>query len=257
MENIQQASPFFFLPVAAAYLLACGLWLLLTRFFPALWPWPALMRTDRKYLDFALVLVGVTGILLFGQLYRAGWLLPTKGAGWGRELAWMADNLVIYSPIFLILLLRRQSAATIYLSGNGFFKKVLFGIGLGLFAVFLFLILRGEAGKLPEILTKAAEPKRLANFLPVFLEGVALAFGFVRLRWAFGLWPALLLPALLFAAAHVPGQIEEGRTAVEIVAFFVFNSGLVAAILYVAQKSQDIIWLGIVHYLMDVAIQAF
>lgn len=84
-----------------------------------------------------------------------------------------------------------------------------------------------------------------------------LAFFFVRIRWAIGLWPALLIPALLFAAGHIPNSLDASRSVVYIVTFSVSNALLATGILYVAQRSQDVIRPGIVHYLMDIAIEAF
>ena len=40
-------------------------------------------------------------------------------------------------------------------------------------------------------------------------------------------------------------------------AYFVVTGVVTVAVLHVLERSQDILWLGIVHYLMDVAIGAF
>ncbi len=43
----------------------------------------------------------------------------------------------------------------------------------------------------------------------------------------------------------------------ELIAYF-GTTGLVAfGVLYVLERSRDIVWIGIVHYLMDIAIGAF
>lgn len=106
------------------------------------------------------------------------------------------------------------------------------------------------------MLAASVAPDKLVDFLPVFLEGVAVAFGFVRFRWLVGMVPALVVPAAVFAAAHIPGQLADERTLATIVAFFLFNTSLAAAILWTVQRSRDVIWLGMVHYLMDIAIRA-
>jgi hypothetical protein len=120
-----------------------------------------------------------------------------------------------------------------------------------------YLALRGEISQFRAVLIEVATISSLGNFVPVFLEGVAVAFGFVRLRWAFGLPVALIVPGLFFALAHVPREINEGRSILVIAAFFVFNSALLPAILYTVDRSRDVVWIGIVHYLMDVATRAF
>ena len=257
MQNeIQQASSFFFLPLAAAYLTACGVWLLVSRRWPALWPPYRALETDRRHLDFAIALAAAAGILLLGAVYRAGWLPRVPEPGWRHELVWVLDNLIIYSPIWIALALRRQPPRTVFLAGARLGVRAAVGLALALLSVVLFLAMRGEIGRLPAVLGGAVSARRIADFVPVFLEGVALAFVFVRLRWTAGRRVAVLLPALLFALAHVPGELAQGRAALEIAAFFAVNTVLVAAILDVARRSQDIVWLGIVHYLMDIAIGA-
>lgn len=256
MPPVQQASLFFTLPIAASYFFAAGGWLLITRWRPSLRPAPILLQSNHRYLDFGLSAVAVLLILFFGQLYRMGWLLSTKGNSWLHELAWLIDNLIIYSPIFLILALRRHSTQTIFLSGEAWPKKVALGLGLGIPSVLLFLGLRGELSQFGSILAGAIQFRRLVNFVPVFLEGIAVAFLFVRLRWIIGIWLAILVPALLFGLAHIPGQLQEGYSLWAIGIFLLLNTGVVTAVLYVVQYSQDILWIGLVHYLLDIAIQA-
>ncbi len=254
-EPVQEASWAFFLAVAAAYLAACGLWLGMTSRLPRSWPPKRDLRTDRRWVDFGLAIVAVAAILLLGAAYRQGYLLP-RAEGVAGRVTWALNTLIIYSPIAVVLAARRQRADTVFLSGAGLARKIAFGLGAGVVSVTLFHALRGDPGLIPRTLARAAGPDCLGDGLPVFLEGVALAFLFVRLRWAVGLRAAIVVPCLLFALAHVPGQVEEGRGGLEIAAFFAFNALLPAAVLYVAQRSQDVTWLGIVHYLMDVAIEA-
>lgn len=109
---------------------------------------------------------------------------------------------------------------------------------------------------MPAILSRLLEPQRLVNLPAIVLEGVAVAFVFVRLRWALGLGPAVLVPAMLFAAAHVPGQLHQGHRLAYVIAFFVFNASLTTAVLLVADRSADVLWLGLIHYVLDVAIAA-
>lgn len=256
--EVQQASLFFFVPVTVAYLTACGGWLALARMqmLRTLWNEQPFPSTDCRWLDLAIGLLAAFGVLALGQAYRAGWLLPHTGSYVVQRLLWVADNLIIYAPIFLVLVARRQSARTILLPTARLGTRVGVGVVLGLLSVVLFLTMRGELGRLPGILKSAVDFKRLTDFVPVFLEGVALAFVLVRMRWVTGRAVTVLVPAVLFAAAHIPSGLAEGKSAVEIAAFFVLNVALVAVILDVVQRAQDIVWLSFVHYLMDIAIKA-
>ena len=80
---------------------------------------------------------------------------------------------------------------------------------------------------------------------------------YLRLVGNDGEAPSWASRAVFFAAAHIPGSLEEGRSFAYIAAFFVFNGTLTTAILYTVQRSRDVIWIGVVHYLMDIAIEAF
>ena len=257
MNEVQQASAYFWIPLIGAYVAALLGWMALVRWRPGLWPAERTTRSDRPWLDFALVFLAAAGILGIGALHRQGWLLPQPPGPLGTVM-WNLNVLLIYSPILVTVLARRQGLETLYLSPRRWPIKFGVGSALGLLGVAVFFVARGQAPTLVVWGRDVVDPARLAKyFLPVFLEGVALAFVFVRLRWAMGLGPALVIPALLFALAHVPNSLAEGRSAGYIATFLILNSGLVVLILYVVQRSRDVLWLGMVHYMMDVAIEAF
>src|SRR5215510_16066315 len=109
MERVQEASFFFFVPLVIVYLSACGGWLAITHWRHSFWPAPAKIETKRPYLDLGLSILAVVAILLLGQAYRAGFLVPKISEGLMSNLAWIINNLIIYSPIFIILALRHQT----------------------------------------------------------------------------------------------------------------------------------------------------
>ncbi len=256
MQSDSESLAWLFGPLTAAYLVACGAWLAAHRLRPSWWPDRAPLRTDHKWIDLTFGFVGVALVIGIGQVWRLGWLLP-QPQGWVGDLTWQVNNLIIYAPIFIVLAHRRQSTETIYLSARGLVVKLAAGLVLGFLAMAVFLALRGEIERLPAVVAASIGGENLKYALPVFLEGVALAFLFVRLQWALGLWPALVGPGLLFAAAHIPRQIESGLGAAEMVAYFVVTATVAFAALYTMQRSRDVIWIGMVHYLMDIAIKAF
>lgn len=256
METSGATSWSFFAAVTVAYLAACGGWLLLLRVRPGWWPKHPAMRTDHKWVDLLMVVAGAALVIGIGQIWRAGWLLP-QPEGLAGDCLWQVNNLIIYAPIFVIIGFRRQSTGTAYLSARRLPVKILVGVGLGLVAVMIYWALRGELDRLPQLAAESFKRRNLTNFLPVFLEGVVMAFAFVRIRWAIGLWPALVAPAVLFALAHVPRQIDSGLALPEMAAYFAVTSFVAFAVLFTLHRSQDVIWLSIVHYLMDIAIGAF
>jgi len=255
MHDPQTATAYFLLPVAAAYLTACALWLAYDRRFKLCQSEPPLGESDHPYWDLLFTVVAGAGIFLLGAAYRAGWLLPTGDTAAGR-IGWLVDNAIIYSPIAAVLVIRRQSSRTLFLSATRLPEKILLGLALGVVAIVVYSALRGELPLVPGYLASTVDVDKLVNFVPVFLEGVALAFAFVRLRWAVGVTAAIAIPSILFAAAHVPGAIEAERGPSYIAIFFAFNTVLPAAILWTVGRSRDVVWIGLAHYLMDIAIRA-
>ena len=258
---VQQAAASFFVPITVAYLAACGGWLLLARLLPGLRLWPppeqeAQARSSRPWLDLGVALLAAAAVLALGQAYNAGWLLPS-GEGIASYVSFNVNTLLIFSPLFAVMLLRRQGPDSVYLSARALPQKLAAGAALALVGLAVFLGLRGELDRAPAVLAGTVAPRSLEHAIPVFLEGVAVAFLFVRLRWALGAPAALLVPCLLFAAAHVHGDIEQGRPAAGVVAFFALNTLLPCAIFAVVARSRDVVWIGVVHYVLDVAIEAF
>jgi hypothetical protein len=246
----------FFGPLIAAWLVTCGGWALAFKLRPGWWPQSEPPRTQRKWLDLALVIVVAAAIIGIGEMWRRGWLLP-QPAGWVGDVAWQLNNLIIFAPLFVALGARRQSTETVYLSGRGLPVKLAAGLLLGVLAIATFHLLRGEPRAMATTLAESPRWQNLKNFLPVFLEGVALAYAFVRLRWAIGVWPALLVPAALFAAAHIPRQIENGLAPGLMAVYFAVTALIAVVVLLTLARSRDVVWLGIAHYLMDIAIKAF
>jgi tetratricopeptide (TPR) repeat protein len=255
-EKVQEASLRFFAPVTLAYLVACAGWMGLGRWRLVSWPRDPFPSCRRPWVELGFAGVAAVGLFLLGLAYRLDYLVPGgEGALW--HLSWALNNLIIYSPVFIVVAIRRQGLESIFLSTRELGRKILAGAILAVVSTTVFLVLRGELGTFRAVVGGIVDPDNATNFLPVFLEGVALAFLFVRVRWAMGLWPAVLIPAVLFAAAHIPRQLAGDSSGGTIAAFFVLNTLLPAAILYTVFVSRDIIWMGLVHYVMDIAIDAF
>lgn len=252
-----QSNSFFIIPLSAAYLSMCGLWFMLNKFGKS-WNIQSIETSSKPWADFGISLVAAFAILGIGQAYTSGWLIPTGGNSIINQLiVWPLNNVLIFSPIIIALVLRKQSMKTIFISKEGLFLKLVFGLVASFTGILIFTGIRSEISRVPEILTSAVSIEALSNFPAIFFENIALAFLFVRLKWAIGIRWAIAIPSILFAFAHVPGSIAEGDPIGHILTFFFLTGGLTTFILYTAYRSRDIIWLGLVHYLMDVVIKAF
>lgn len=256
MKEIQEATVIFFAPITISYLVACSAILVANWLLPSLWKSEQPPNPAHPYHTAILAMMAAVLVLAIGNFLRIdNWIiLPSEP--W-RGLLWVLTNLEIFSPIFLTLYFARQSASTIYISKSNLLMKCGVGLVLGVVCCLIFLSLRSELVRFPEVALSAIKWKSIVNFPAVFFEGMAVAFLFVRLQWAFGTKLSILIPSLLFAASHVPGSMASGMATQEIIYFLFLNTGICAFVLFSCSKVRDVIAVGIVHYLLDVAIKSF
>ena len=250
-----QSNSFFIVPLTLAYGAICGSWFLVNA--KTNWPMSSIQTTKRPILDFIIAIAAAVGVLGIGQMYSAGWLIPDSNNKALHGISWMLNNVIIFSPVLLTLWIRKQDLATVFISRQKVWLKLGFGITASILGMIIFIGLREEWDRFMPILGSAFEYNSLINFPAIFFENMILAFLFVRLKWMLSTKWAIIIPALLFAFAHVPGSIAEGDPWSHIITFFVLTGSLTTFILYTAYRSRDIIWLGVVHYIMDIVIKAF
>ncbi len=255
-EPIQSASLDFFVPITVAYVAVCIVWLIVKYLAQDRWSNENQPESNNRWLDFALIFVAVAGTFLIGTAYRNEWLIP-RGQGRCSNIITAINLCLPYVPIFVVLAIRRQSLNTVWLSTRALSWKIGTGVLAAGVGTLVFLTLRNALVHLPEVVFEIGTVHSWVHAPAVFLEAVAVAFVFVRLRWVTGPIIAMAMPCLLFAAAHVPSGIQSGRSLTEIAAFFVFNTLLSALIFSVIVKSRDIVWIAIPHFVLDIAIGAF
>ncbi|MGP1273422.1 MAG: hypothetical protein ACTS22_08805 [Phycisphaerales bacterium] len=217
--------------------------------------WPACERVDlpRPWLDVGLFFVAAIGVITVGQLYMAGWLLPTAGPlGW---LAEAANQALIFASIPLLLILRRQGPSTALLSGQKLGRRALAGVLLAAAAIGAYIAAApATAGDVADAArAELADGRLLAHAVQVFMEDLAVAVLLVRLAAALrSEWAAGVGVALLFAGAHIPAMLAGGDL-VEPVAYL--HRGLDATIGVVVMvgllKTRDLLWLFPTHLALD------
>jgi membrane protease YdiL (CAAX protease family) len=252
----QTATTGFFVAVALAWACVLGGLEVGRRRLPHVWPAAAVARSARPWFDLVLALLASAVVLGLGQLWQGG-VLRWRWPGAWDHLAYALAQAVIWSPLPLVLWLRRQRAASAWTGTDHLAVRLLAGALLGVVAVTVYLLARGDLARWPQIASSAPTWRSLAHGLPVYMEGVGIAFLFVRLQWAAGRTVAALVPGLLFALAHVPGSLSAGEEPGTIAAFFAFNTAFVAVLLLLLARTRDVVSLGVAHWLMDLAIRAF
>lgn len=242
----------FFGPLVAAYLSACVTWLLVTRLRPKLWPPAPAVSTDRPWLDLGLATAAAIAMAGLNQADRNGYLLHAGTTAIG-PLAFTLNQLIIFMPIAIVLIVRGQGPATVFLQPTGLPVKLLSGVVLGLLGVAVYLGMAKRLGEMPQILLSAVMPHSLENAIAIFLKAVAIAFLFVRVRWSFGLAAALIIPGLLQAIRFLPAQLNSHAPMDQIAIHLALCTLLSAGILYLVQLSGDVVWIAIVYYMIEVA----
>ncbi len=247
----------FFLAIIAAYASACLIWLGIYKLSPTWWPVAVIEKPAKRHKDLLAAFAACAGIILIGQLYSAGLLLHDSDNNYLSALIWALNNLIIFSPIFITLYIRKQSINTVFLSPQKLGMKLVFGLLVSLPGILIFYGVASGDNEFSRVFTEALLLENIRNFPAVFLEGVGIAFLFVRLNWSMGKRWAILIPSILFALVHLPRSISEGTAVPEILAYSAVTFAVTCLILYTSHKSRDVIWLGVIHYLMDIAIGAF
>ncbi len=229
------------------YAVACGLWWATSRVVP-LWRSPARPTFARPWRDVLLVLLGVVGTLVLGQLWSRGIRLQAEGAL--GTLLEALNQLVIFAPILLVPILRRDGWASAWIQRRALPLRVAIGVAFALVVLFLFSSLEAGASAYGETVRGVFDPSRAHLAVQVLLEDIAIAILLVRLAAALGPRRAIVGVAILFAAAHIPAMVSQGASAAELVGL-VRDCGLGLLVFGTAWRSADLAWLWPVHFALD------
>ncbi|HVT58266.1 MAG TPA: hypothetical protein VHR45_07685 [Thermoanaerobaculia bacterium] len=237
-----------YLALAAGYAVAALSWLAVARMLPRVWPPTPAIHFAHPWREVGWALLAVLAVVGLGQLWGAGWRLPEQG---NLGILFESINqLVIFSPLLLLLWLRRQPPSTAWIPTDRVATRVLVGLVLATLAFLAFTLVSRDAPWLA-LLGRISRPRNAPFAVKVLLYDLGSAILFVRLRAALGLRLSILLVAALFAAAHVPALLQQGATPGEL-ARLVLDAGLGVGILSVVQRSADIWWFWPVHFALAV-----
>lgn len=231
-----------------AYAVALAAALGLARALPRLWPAPAAAPFAHPWCEVAWALAAGVAVLGIGMLYARGWLLPATSRH--RPGLDALNQLLIYAPFPLLLVLRRQGTETAWLPRNGIAARVAIGFALALLSLSVYAAVRPGLGEWPALVGQVYRPAHVTHLVQVLLEDVAIAILFVRVRQAMGLRGALLLVAALFAAAHIPGLLARGAAARDLLPLL-GDVGLGVLALSVLSRLRDVWWFWMVHFALD------
>jgi hypothetical protein len=187
-------------------------------------------------------------VLLLGQLWVRGVRIELRSP-W-TPLAESVNQIIIFAPVIAIPIVRRHGWATAWIRPDRIAVRLAIGLGLALFALFLYSTLERGAPSWPAAIRGVFTPLRAHLAVQVLLEDLAIAILFVRMAAALGTRGAILTVAALFAAAHIPSMIARGDAAEDFVALL-RDVGIGMLVIATAWRSADIAWVWPVHYALD------
>ena len=187
--------------LAIGYSVACVLWWATSRVVP-LWRNPDRSRFVRPWREVLYVLLGVVGTLLLGQLWTHGFKLKAEGPM--DTLAESVNQLIIFAPILLVPVLRRDGPTSAWIQTHALPLRVAIGVAFALVVLLLFSLLQAGAPSYAETLGGVFTPTRAHLAVQVLLEDLAIAILFVRLAAAMGHRKAIVAVAALFAPGAHP-----------------------------------------------------
>jgi hypothetical protein len=232
----------------AGYAVALAGWLLLARMTPSLWPPPQRPAFQHPWREVGWALLAVVLVLGIGQLYSAKLLF--SAAGKGGVLLETLNQVLIFLPLPLLLVVRRQPLSTAWLPTTRVWLRLLAGLGLALLSILVYTLLRANSDSWLTVISRTYHPRNLPHLVQVLLEDLGIAIIFVRFASALGSRRTVLIVAVLFALAHIPAMLSGGAT-VGSFAHLILDVGLAVGILSVLQRSGDIWWFWMVHFAMD------
>jgi hypothetical protein len=221
-------------------------WDRVARRLASLWPTPATVTFARPRREVGFFLLAVVGVLLVGQLYTRGWLLPSIGLL--AEITDAVNQLIIFAPVLVLPLLLRRGIgsgmpdagvvlSTMWLPARRVWARVLVGLVLSVVAMLVFTSVRSGSDALVDVVPRVYHPTNFSYLVQVFCEAAGLA-------------RAIVLAAVLFAAAHIPALVA-GGAALGDMAGLVLDAGLGVLVLFFLQRSADVWWFVWVHFALD------
>lgn len=212
--------------------------------------WPGALGAaparPRQSLWIALVVIACVPVI--GAL-AYGWLRTFERGPW-RPVMIAVNQLVIFSPVLLLLARDPRHLRGAMLSWPQFAPRLLVGAALTVVAVVAYSLARPDAASPIGILVRAWHPLQLPHLVQVLLEDLTIGLLLLRVAEAFGARRAVATVAVLFAAGHIPAMLADGASIGELLALTrdVALGGLMGGLLI---RSRDIAWFIPLHFTMD------
>ena len=191
--------------LVVAYFVGVGGWLMPALSRPR---WPRSRRGAlRTRGGVGIALVGVLGIRPLVSVVQRD--PPARGGRLWAGLGAM-NQIFIFAPLLLVVVLRRQSWETAWLPRRRLAVRLLLGLVLASLAVSAYSILRAGAVAPWVLWGRIRRYENVDKMVQVLVEDLTIAILFVRLAGAIGRRWTTVIVACLFAAGHIPVMVSHG-----------------------------------------------
>lgn len=234
--------------LVAGYGVSAGVLVFLTSQKNPLWTAEERYEYKRPWLEFALASLAVIGVLLVGRAWSAGLLLNET-----TQLAVMLNQIVIFSPMGALLLIRRQPPETAWVPVDRIHLRLGIGVLLAAGALGVYALVTRGVGGAGTAITDTLEPGRLHHGVQVLLEDVSIAILLSRFVAAVrNTWIAVAVVSTLFALSHVPVMLSGGATTADLLMLGA-DVGIGVIILSALVRTRDVWWFWPVHTVLDLS----
>lgn len=215
---------------------------------PSTWMGSTVYEFPRPWRELLFALLGVVGVLLVGQLWSQGWMLPASGAV--APLIEALNQILIFLPIVLVPIVRRQGSRTALLPKDHIVVRLLVGLVLAFLALSVYSLVRSGSHGALGMVARILHFENLDEVVQVLMEDIAIGIVAYRLAARVGSKWTVVAVAALFALGHVPALVSGGASLAQL-GGLVFDFGLGLMLAGTILRSGDILWFWPIHAAMD------
>lgn len=195
----------------------------------------------------------LAGVMVIGQLFRAGLLIPSSPDH--RLRARMGNQFLIFAPVFVAAMLAARhgtaySRRVAFMPTDRVWFRLSVGLGAAAIALVAHQLIAGRVHALGATMAQLSRSENLSHAVQILGEDLAITMLCASFLRHVRARTACIATGLLFALGHVPELLEEGAALSE-VARLVADGVLTAAVLALVFRVRDVWLLWPVHVAMD------
>lgn len=237
-----------YISLMAAYGTGVLLWFLSNHIFKSIWKEHKTITFEKSWLEFIFSLMAVIAIIGIGQLYVRDLMIPNDG----NKVIDSINQFLIFSPTLLLIAIRKQPIATIWLAKTKIFLRLAIGLVIALCSLTVYWLIRKNAPSFEILLSNTYHPQNISHLVQVFMEDITIALIFVRLSAWIGNKRTIAIVAILFAAGHIPSLLSSGFAITEL-GGLILDALIGVLVLNAVSKSRDVWWFFMLHFALDMS----